>query len=53
MLMNMGDDGNDIKRVVISEDDLLSINKEALAKIWMRQEKYITALEQRHLAEGE
>ncbi|KAF0304263.1 Pre-mRNA-splicing regulator female-lethal(2)D [Amphibalanus amphitrite] len=51
MLMNMGDDGNDVKRVVISEDDLMSINKEALLKIWKRQEKYITSLEQKHLAE--
>ena len=52
MLMNMGDEGNDIKRVVISEEDLVSINKEALVKIWMRQEKYISSLEQKHLAEG-
>ena len=53
MLMNMGDEGNDIKRVVISDEELMSINKEALVKIWMKQEKYITSLEQKHLAEGD
>ena len=52
MLMNMGDEGNDIKRVVISEEELVSINKESLVKIWKRQEKYISSLEEKHLVEG-
>lgn len=42
----------DSKRVVISEEELASMDKEGLLKLWLKQEKYIAVWEQKHNSEG-